>query len=143
MAKLPVGDAVLSFSFIVGIDGHDIGTWRTCELGGMTMANRPLKVGGVNGFREQLRGDLRWKPIVLTRYVTEDTAKVASWVQSMAATAKACTGHITACGRDGSEIVKFEFLNARPVDWTLPTMDVANLGAAVETLKIAHDGFRF
>jgi phage tail-like protein len=143
MAKLEVGEAVLSFSFIVGIDGHDIGTWRTCELGGMDMAYRPLKVGGVNGFREQLRGDLRWKPIVLTRYVTEETNKVGAWVQSMGGSARASTGHVTACARDGSEVVTFEFYNARPVEWNLPTMDVANMGAAVEKLKIAHDGFRF
>jgi phage tail-like protein len=139
---LEVGDAVLSFSFIVGIDGHDIGTWRTCELGGMTMANKALKVGGVNGSRVQLRGELRWKPIVLTRYVNDDTPKVARWVSSMAARARPCTGHITAVARNGAEVVRFEFLNARPIDWSLPRMDVAEVGAAVETLKIAHDGLR-
>lgn len=143
MAALEVGDAVLKFSFVVGIDGYDIGTWRTCDLGGMTMDNQPLKVGGIYGYREQLRGDLRWRPIVLTRYVTHETAKVAQWVQSMANRAKPCTGHVTACARDGSAVVRFEFMNARPIDWSLPTMDVSGMGAAVETLKIAHDGYRF
>lgn len=131
-----------SVFFKLTIGGNDLGAFHTCEGLGAEVEIEQFAEGGNNGFAWQLPGRITWSNISLTRPVTEDTAKIAQWLDEIVRRVEPKDGEIVALKPDLSRIVSWQVLGIVPVRWTGPSFDPANSAAAVETLEIAHEGLR-
>ena len=132
------GSVVSGFS--VKLDNLDLGMWSEVTLGGMTLAIEPLQEGGSYGVVHQLRGQIQYESIKLSRVVTGGQTTVG-WFRSQAREAKRMHGEIVVYSSDGQPLQRWNFIEAIPVRWTIPTMRSGDLAAIVETLEIAHQGF--
>lgn len=131
-----------SVFFRLAIGGDDLGAFHTCSGLGAEVEVESYAEGGNNGFAWQLPGRITWTNITLTRPVTEDTMKIARWLDEILTGAEPKDGEIVALKPDLSPIVSWQVLGIVPVRWQGPSFDPASSQAAVETLEIAHGGLR-
>ncbi|MCT4354418.1 phage tail protein [Streptomyces sp. Je 1-79] len=137
-------DSIVATSvfFRLAIGGNDLGAFHTCSGLGAEVEIQQYAEGGNNGFAWQLPGRITWSNITLTRPVTEDTAKIARWLDEIVQRVEPKDGEIVALRPDLSRIVSWQVLGIVPVRWQGPSFDPANSQAAIETLEIAHEGLR-
>ena len=134
------GYAVVA-GFSVKLDGLDLGMWTEVALGGMTLAIEERKEGGASSVVHQLRGQLQYEPIKLSRVVTDATSSIGSWFRGQAGETRRMHGEIVVYASSGEPMQRWSFIEAVPVRWTIPAMRSGDLAAVVETLEIAHQGF--
>ena len=136
--------------FSVRLDDLNLGMWTEASLGGMTLVVTPQKEGGSSSVVRQLRGDLKYEQIKLSRVVTDEypavggAASIGDWFRTQAREARRMHGEIVLYGwwRDAWVPVQtWNFIGAIPVRWSIPTMRSGDLTPIVETLEIAHEGF--
>ncbi|MGK5630586.1 phage tail protein [Streptomyces sp. URMC 123] len=131
-----------SVFFKLAIGGNDLGAFHTCSGLGAEVEIEQYGEGGNNGFAWQLPGRITWSPITLTRPVTEDTTKIARWLDEIVHRVEPKDGEIVALKPDLTRIISWQVLGIVPVRWQGPSFDPASSQAAVETLEIAHEGLR-
>ena len=127
--------------FSVRLDDLDLGMWTEVALGGMSLAIEPQKEGGSAGIVHQLRGQLTYESIKLSRVVTDGTRSIGSWFRTQARAARRMHGEIVVYASSGRPMQRWNFIEAMPVKWTIPAMRSGDRAAIVETLEIAHQGF--
>ena len=127
--------------FSVQLDGFDLGMWTEVSLGGMSLAVEPQREGGATAVVHQLRGQLTFETIKLSRVVTDGTQSIGTWFRSQALEARRMHGEIVVYSSTGKTLQRWEFIDAMPVRWTIPTMRSGDYASVVETLEIAHQGF--
>ena len=124
----------------VKLDDLDLGMWSEVTLGGITLALEPVQEGGSYGTVHQLRGQLQYETIKLSRVVTGGLS-AGAWFRGQAREAKRMHGEIVVYASDGRPLQRWNFIEAIPIRWAIPTMRSGDLAAIVETLEIAHQGF--
>jgi phage tail-like protein len=135
-------DPALSVCFAVKIDDDDLGTFNSCEGLGCEVVIEQREEGGNNAFIWQLPSRLKYTNVKFTRPLGADTAKVARWFASMTAGVKRRTATIQVMSGDGTVVATWELDGVIPVRWTGPILNLDSPKVAMETVEIAHHGFR-
>jgi len=116
------------------------------ECSGLAIEVEVLEVieGGHNEFIHKLPGRIKYPNIVLKRGVTEsrqfaDWRPVATDKQIMMTRQNLS---IILFDHSGAQIRRWEVTGAYPVKWTGPDMKATSMEVAIETLELAHQGWR-
>ena len=136
----PVHPAVTA-GFSVNIDGHDLGTFVTCQGLSLEVQIETREEGGNNAFVHQLPGRITYTNVTFTRSINEKSAAVAQWFASQAEQVKRTQAEICAVTMDGSVIARWGLTGVVPVKWQGPSLTAGDAQLATETLEIAHHGF--
>jgi phage tail-like protein len=135
-------DPGLSVCFAVNIDGNDLGTFNSCDGLGCEVVIEQREEGGNNTFVWQLPSRLKYTNVRFTRPLGADTSKVASWFASMTAGVRRRTATIQVMSGDGKVVATWELDGVVPVRWSGPSLNLDSPKVAIETVEIAHHGFR-
>src|SRR5262245_60962850 len=132
----------LTLRFKVIIDGFgSIGNWGKCEGLAVDFTVQEYKEGGQNGFVHKLPGRASYPNIKLTRPVDSDSALVAGWLASIQGAVQRQTAQVAILDADGAVVTAWNFMDAYPIKWSGPSLDVGGSAVAMETLELAHNGF--
>lgn len=140
-ATLGGPDPVPASHFILTVGGVPIG--RFSEVSGLSVAYDPYeyKEGGVNDFTHVFRGRAKFPNLVLKRGITSESALLDWFMQCRERTVRRDVT-ITLKGPDDATVRVWSFAEAFPIKWSGPDFK-ANAGdAALETLELAHHGFK-
>jgi phage tail-like protein len=135
-------DPGLSVCFAVKIDDTDLGTFNSCEGLGCEVVIEQREEGGNNSFVWQLPTRLKYSNVKFTRPLGADTAKVAKWFASMTSGVKRRTATIQVMSGDGTVVATWGLDGVVPVRWSGPSLNLDSPKVAIETVEIAHHGFR-
>lgn len=135
-------DPGLSVCFAVKIDDNDLGTFNSCEGLGCEVVIEQREEGGNNAFVWQLPTRLKYSNVKFTRPLGADTAKIAKWFASMTAGVERRTATIQVMSGDGTVVATWELNGVVPVRWSGPSLNLDSPKVAIETIEIAHHGFR-
>ena len=149
------GDRVTAATFVVEVDGVEIG--RFMEISGLEVEveTTPLAEGGENGFSHHLIGKMKWTNLTLKRGITQQDT-LFRWLEKSSGEGFAAGGNtlvpstaaITLLGpMEGTSGARkrlraWEFIDAFPVKWRGPSFATSSTDPATEELEIAHQGFR-
>jgi phage tail-like protein len=143
------GQRVTGASFLVEVDGVEIG--RFMEVSGLelTIAVEEVTEGGENSYVHKLPGRMSWPNLVLKRGITQNDS-LLTWANKSSGEQFAANGNkldrstaaITLVGAGGERLRAWNFDGAFPVKWTGPSFAVDSNEMAVEELEVAHHGFR-
>lgn len=126
--------------FYVMIDGQPQGVFT--EVGGLQVEMDVLdyQEGGNNGFVHRLPGFTKVSNLTLKRGMTSSN-EFYKWCADIAS-GKFTRRHVTVVMYDaaGTELMRWNFVNAYPVKWIGPQLLASDAAAAVETLELAHEG---
>jgi phage tail-like protein len=131
----------LGLRFTVSIDGLNLGNWTKCEGLVVEYDVHEYREGGQNGFVHRLPGRAKYQNIKLTRPVDPSSAQVAGWVASVQARLTRQTAQVAVLDATGEPVAVWDLMDAFPVRWTGPNLDVGSNQVASETLELAHNGF--
>jgi phage tail-like protein len=140
-------DPAVSVCFVVELDDIKLGAFSSCEGLGAEVVLEQREEGGNNDFVWQLPTRVKYPNIKLSRPLTKDTAQVAEWIAKTigggkARSTKAKTGTIRAMRADGSVVAEWSLFAVVPVRWTGPSLNTDSAKVAMETIEIAHHGYR-
>src|SRR5689334_4498231 len=96
--------------FQLTIAGNSLGTFHTCTGLGAQVELEQFAEGGANGFVWQLPSRISWSNITLTRPVTADTTKVATWLSRIIRQVDRQDGEIVALQPDLTPITRWQVL---------------------------------
>ena len=143
------GQRVTGASFLVEVDGVEIG--RFMEVSGLelTIAVEEVAEGGENSYVHKLPGRMTWPNITLKRGVTQSDG-LLDWLNKSSGeqfaanknVLKRSTAAITLVGPGAKRLRAWEFDGAFPVKWTGPSFASSSSDMANEQLEITHHGFR-
>jgi phage tail-like protein len=134
-------DTAVSVSYIVKIDGADLGAFSTCDGLGCEVVLETREEGGNNGMVWQLPTRLKYPNIKLTRPLGRDTEKVAAWFAGVAKGYAVYTGTIEARRGNGKPVATWSLSGVVPVRWSGPSLSPDTPKVLMETVEIAHHGF--
>jgi len=135
-------DPGLSVYFAVKIDDNELGTFNSCEGLGCEVVIEQREEGGNNAFVWQLPTRLKYSNVKFTRPLGPDTAKIAKWFASMTGGVKRCTAIIQVMSNPDTVVATWELNGVVPVRWSGPSLNFDSPKVAIETIEIAHHGFR-
>ncbi|MGW8953867.1 phage tail protein [Streptomyces sp. NPDC055709] len=143
MTVQPISSGSFSLTFPNADDEDRLGVFTGLSGLSLWMEGDELYEGGVNESPHYLTTHIRYKPLVLSRPVSQFTPKTCAWVLDNMRTPKPRTGEITFRDSGDSPIATIEFLSLLPVAWRGPTLDTMNPQVAVEEIEFVHGGFTF
>ena len=143
------GQRIHSASFLVEVDGLEIGYFAEVTGLQVDVAVEEVQEGGENSYSHKLPGRMTWPNIVLKRGVTQSDSLLA-WLNKASGEGFAAAGNkltrssaaITLLAADGTRLRAWNFDGAFPVKWTGPSFAAESTNSAMEELEIAHHGFR-
>lgn len=135
-------DTAVGVCFVVKIDDTSLGAFSSCEGLGAEVVLETREEGGNNIHVWQLPSRLKYPNIKLSRPLGADTAKLATWVSTMAAGYERKTAVIQAMRADGTVVAEWSLVDVVPVRWTGPSLNAEQPKVLTETLEIAHHGFQ-
>lgn len=143
------GDPPFTGRFIFEVEGRTIGTFT--EVSGLSVQIDVEEVaeGGQNAYTHKLLGRMKWPNLVLKRGVTNSDA-LFSWLMEVSGEGltangnkiKGCSGRVCMLDSSSREVRRWEFMDARPVRWSGPSLAASSRSLAVEELEVVHNGFR-
>lgn len=150
MPEQPLGgDAPVSSNFLFEVDGVEIGAFK--EVTGLQVAatTHEYVEGGQNQYVHRFPGVIRWPNLVFRRGLVNSDA-LFQWVASSSGEGFAgnqnsltrSTGAVTVVDHQGARLRSWEFEGVFAVSWAGPRLSVDASEALVETLEVAHNGFR-
>lgn len=135
-------DPYLSFRFLVEIRGLIVGGFS--EASGLQVETEVEEVreGGVNEYVHKLPKLTKYPNITLKRGLT-DSDVLWRWHQNVVSgKVEGTVVCIIVLDREGNERWRWEFEDAYPVKWSGPDLRADSSTVAVETLELAHKGFK-
>jgi phage tail-like protein len=135
-------EPAVSVCFGVTIDDKRLGAFNSCEGLGLEIVLEQREEGGQNGFIWQLPTRIKYTNIKLTRPLCQDTTEVMAWLASMTSGVKPSTGSITAMTAALKPVAQWKLDGVIPVKWNGPGLNLDSPKVAMETLEIAHHGFK-
>ena len=113
------------------------------EVSGLSVEYEPYeyKEGGVNDFTHVLRGRAKFPNLVLRRGLTNEAA-LFDWFRECRDRTARRDVTLTLNGPDGKPVRTWAFVGAFPVKWSGPDFKANASEAALESLELAHQGFR-
>ncbi len=141
MATAPVGPAHTACRFYVTIEG--IAQAVFTEVNGLTVevATEDVEEGGRNDFVHRVPGRCKVSNVVLKRGLTKSNDFLKWHLDVAQGKVNPRSVSIIVYDVDGSESLRWNFINAYPVKWTGPQFRASDNGAAIESLELAHEGF--
>lgn len=142
MAILERKDPYQSFNFLVEIQGLIVGGFS--EVSGIQVETEyeEIKEGGVNDHIHKLPKATKYPNAVFKRGIT-DSDTLWKWHQDVIrGLVERRTVFVIL--RDGSGIEKWiwSFVDAYPVKWIGPDLKADSNAIAIESLELAHNGFK-
>jgi phage tail-like protein len=139
----------VSGSFLLEVDGVEIGMFQSVSGLQVTVQTEDLVEGGQNGFARKLPGRMDWPNIVLSRGLIQSD-NLFQWMSKTSGEGFAeagnklqrCTGAITAMSSGWERLRSWNIEGCFPVRWKGPDFNVTGSDALSEELEIAHEGFR-
>ncbi|MGW5119675.1 phage tail protein [Streptomyces noursei] len=134
-----------SGNFVLSFPDHrdEIGSFTRLSGLSMWMDGDELYEGGINESPHYLPTRIKYKPLVVSRTVSEITPKTCQWVIDNMRDPKPRTGEISFLDAATRSTVTIEFLRLQPVAWRGPTLDAMNPQIALEEIEFVHGGFTF
>jgi phage tail-like protein len=136
------GDALQKYYFTVELEGLAVGGFR--EVSGLSAETEVVEFrDGSDNLIRKLPGRTKWPDIVLKKGFTGST-ELFDWAMTLARTGTVVrrSGSIVMYDQSHTEIARWRFENAWPVKWEGPTLKAGGNEVAMETLVLAHEGFR-
>jgi phage tail-like protein len=134
-------DTAVSVYFEVHIDGFELGAFTGCDGLGCEIVVEPREEGGQNSYVHQLPGRIKYTNVKLTRPVTIETTKIATWFAMMNGHVRRTRAEIIVKSHDHNPVFAWVLTDVIPVRWTGPSLSVESPKVATETLELAHHGF--
>ena len=133
-------DPLAELSFLIEIQGREIGRFATCTGLGVEYDVLEYAEGGNNEYVHQLRGRVRYPNVVLGRGITHED-ELLRWLFAAEPPSQRPTVTITMNDPTGKPVRHFALAAALPVRWTGPSAQRGASGTATESLEISHAGF--
>lgn len=140
----PVG-----FYFVVGFNTTDSDIdGRFQEVSGISvdMGTEEVTEGGELRFKWQLPTINKFQNLVLKRGVLTKESALATWVNETLTNGLSNlivtkTIYVSLLGAEGDPLMKWSFVNARPVKWQISNMDSMKNEIITETMEFAYNYF--
>ena len=130
-----------SYRFYVEIDTISEGTFSECTGLQAETEIFEWEEGGLNEYKHRLPGRTKYTNLVLKRGVA--TAKLWEWYAGViSGDIKRYNLSVVLNGYGDSPAIRWNVNEAVPVKWVGPTFKSGSTEAAVETLELAHHGFK-
>lgn len=133
-------DPYMNFNFLVEIDSITQAGFQECS--GLDSTTEPVEYreGGENTTVRKLPGKTTYSDISLKWGIT-DSDELWKWRKSVVSgKIERKNGSIILLDAEGTEKVRWNFVNAWPTKWEGPSFDAKANDVAIETLTIAHEG---
>lgn len=123
-------DPIMNFT---GLDGLSL-----------SMAGDELYAGGDNESPHYLPTRMEYKPLVLSRLISDNTAAVCEWVIKNMKNPEPRTARICIFEHEPKKpTFEIEFHDLVPVAWRGPKLTSDGLSVASEEIEFVHRGFKF
>jgi phage tail-like protein len=130
--------------FLVEIGSEVVANFQECSGLTVEIEVQEYVEGGNNEFIHKLPGRMKFTNITLKRGVT-DNKQFASWrpkIEGGKITIERKNISIILFSHAGETVKTWEVTDAYPVKWTGPDMRASSMDVAIETLELAHQGWR-
>ncbi len=130
--------------FLVEIGSEVVANFQECSGLTVEVEVQEYIEGGNNEFIHKLPGRMKFTNITLKRGVT-DNKQFSSWrpkVEGGKITVERKNISIILFSHSGETVKTWEVTDAYPVKWTGPDMRASSMDVAIETLELAHQGWR-
>ncbi|MFI5672680.1 phage tail protein [Streptomyces sp. NPDC051704] len=141
MTVQPISSGSFSLTFPNARKKDPIGVFTGLSGLSLWMEGDELYEGGVNDSPHYLTTHIRYKPLVLSRPVSESTPETCKWVIANMRDPEPRTGEVTLRTSGNAPMFTIEFLSLLPVAWRGPTLDTINPQVALEEIEFVHGGF--
>lgn len=141
MSDLITNDPGLSVYFAVEVDGVNLGAWTTCSGLGIEIESEPRTDSAMTVLMHHLPGRVKYTNLMLGRPVSPETAKVISWITAFTTLPVPTAAEVRALDPMGGTIMTWSLFGVRPIKWTGPSFDAAQLSVAKEELELSYQGF--
>lgn len=133
-------DPFLNYNFLVELDGIARGAFS--EVTGLDSTTEPVEYreGGENTTVRKLPGMTKYSNIVLKWGMTADKELYAWYRQTVLGNVQRRNGSIIVLDRQGSEVARWNFVNAWPTKYDIPDFNATANQTAVESLELVHEG---
>lgn len=135
-------DPFPTFAFYVEISGVTEATFAQCSGLEVQVDVTEYQEGGCNEYVHKLPGRVKYGDLTL-KYGTATSDRLWEWY------CEVCQGRIRrqnlsviVYNQAGEEVRRWDFEGAYPIRWSGPELNAAEGRAAIDTLVIAHNGFR-
>lgn len=136
-------NVALVYKYSVEIQGILEGYFVECKGLQVQRDVEEYKEGGQNTFVHKFPGQIKYSNVTLTRGVFNTNA-LLRWFQF--GKEKAQVGYknisIILFNQEGTTLKRWELERAYPIKWTGPNLKSSDSNAAIETLELAHHGFK-
>ncbi|MDH6113642.1 phage tail-like protein [Kitasatospora sp. MAP12-15] len=128
--------------FRLQVTGIDLGVFNTCSGLGAQVEVEQRPEGGNNGFVWQLPTRVTYPNVTMSRGVTPDSAKIATYLTALQQRVTRGTAQITALdSKFESVIATWSLRDAIMVRWSGPSFDPNRSEVASESIELAYHGF--
>jgi phage tail-like protein len=130
--------------FLVEIGSEIVANFQECSGLTLEIEVQEYVEGGNNEFIHKLPGRMKYTNITLKRGIS-DNAQFASWrpkVEGGKITVQPKNISIILFNHSGETVKTWEVAEAYPVKWTGPDMRASSMDIAIETLELAHQGWK-
>ncbi|QDB79386.1 phage tail protein [Georgenia sp. 311] len=134
-------DPLVSFNFKVEIEGITVGDFAEVTGLGSTIESIDYREGGENTTVRKLPGKTTYSDIVLKRGTTKGDNTLYDWhreVVSGVVTLR--SGSIIVTDRQGTEVLRYNFINAWPKEFKPADYNATASSVATESVTFAHEG---
>jgi phage tail-like protein len=114
------------------------------EVSGLQMETEVTEYqeGGENRFTHRLPGHTKMGNLTLKRGMAASNDFFAWYTKIARGEIKRQNVTVVMYDVQGSELVRWDFLQAYPVKWIGPQLKASEAAMAIETLELAHDGLQ-
>lgn len=130
--------------FLVEIGSEVVANFQECSGLTMEVEVQEYVEGGNNEFVHKLPGRMKYSNITLKRGIS-DNPQFASWrpkVEGGKITVERKNLSIILFDVSGATVKTWQVAEAYPVKWTGPDMRATSADVAIETLELAHQGWK-
>jgi phage tail-like protein len=133
-------DPFFSYNFLVELDGITRATFQ--EVSGLEATIDPIEYreGGQNTTVRKLPGVTKYGNIMLKWGMTSDTELYDWHRQAVLGNVQRRNGSIIVLDRQGSEVARWNFVDAWPTKYHVPDFKSTGNETAIETLELVHEG---
>jgi phage tail-like protein len=142
MATGQVPDPYANFNFLVEIDNIARAAFQECSGFDSTIDVIEHREGGDNTTPRKLPGMTKFSNIVLKWGMTDDRDLYDWHRRAIDGNVERKNGSIVLLNRKGEEVARWDFERAWPSKWDGPNLNAEGNDVAIETLELAHEGFK-
>lgn len=141
---MATANPIVSAWFGVEFQGQVVGAFRECTGLGSENEVVEYKASGPKGeyVVRKVPGRMKWNNITLKRGITDamDMWKWRKMVEQGKIDDARKNGSIVMYSQDGTEVARWNFVNAWPSKWEGPSFNSKGTDIAIDTLTLSHEG---